>query len=99
MALPLNLIDFHFGIRDDHTVEGNFTGRRLLQQIQAAEKGGLAAAAGTDDGDHLIFVEGGADPFEDLQLVEFFLQVHNLQNFALIFHGTASFLPETPPGR
>ena len=63
--------------------------------IQAVDGGQMEAARG----DHLIFVEGGADPLEDLQLVEFFLQVHNLQNFTLIFHGTASFPPETPPGR
>ena len=84
---------------DVRAVKEDLAGGGLLQQIQAAEEGGLAAAAGTDDGDHLIFVEGGADPLEDLQLVEFFLQVHNLQNFTLIFHGTASFPPETPPGR
>ena len=62
----------------------------LLQQVQAAEKGGLAAAGGADDGDHFATADGGGNALEHLQVAEALFQVFGADD--LISHWrSASF--------
>ena len=50
--------------RDVLALEVNFAGGGLLQEVQASDKGGLTAARGTDDDDHVALADGLAQPVE-----------------------------------
>ena len=65
--------------RDVLALEVNFAGGGLLQKVQASDKGGLTAARGTDDDDHVALADGLAQPVEDGQAAELFLQVLDLE--------------------
>ncbi len=83
---------------DVHAVEEDLARGRLLQQIQAAQKGAFAAARGTDNGYHLVFIKGNADVLEDVELMEALTQVYALKDL-LTCHDSSSFLPERSGGR
>ena len=53
----------------------NLAAIRLFQQIQAAQKRGFAAAAGTDDGYYFTFFDLGGNALEHFQLAEAFFQI------------------------
>ncbi len=90
LALPLGA--------DVHAVNQDLPGGRLFQQIQAAQKGAFAAAGGTDNGYHLVFIKGNADVLEDLKLMKAFTQVYDLQDI-FTCHDSSSFLPVRSGGR
>ena len=85
LALPLGA--------DVHAVEEDLARGRRLQQVQAAQKGALAAARGTDDGHDLVLFKINADVLEHVELMEALAQVNDLKDL-LICHGSSSFLPE-----
>ena len=60
--LTADLVDVGLGAGDLHAVKDDGAGGRLLQQVQAAKKGGLAGAGGADD-DHLV---AGIDVLGDI---------------------------------
>jgi len=47
----------------------------LLQQVQAAQKGTLACARRTNDGDDLAAMYVGVDIFQNIQILKTFLQM------------------------
>ena len=72
---------------DVHAVEEDLARGRRLQQVQAAQKGALAAARGTDDGHDLVLFKINADVLEqsshDLSLMSvysfsFFFAFYNI---------------------
>ena len=78
---------------DVHAVEEDLAGGRRFQQVQAAQKGALAAARGTDDGHDLVLFKINADVLEHVELMEALAQVNDLKDL-LICHDSSSFLPE-----
>ena len=62
--------------RDVLALEVNFAGGGLLQEVQASDKGGLTAARGTDDDDHVALADGLAQPVEDGQAGELFQRLN-----------------------
>ena len=81
-------------IADIHAVENDLPIGRRFQQVQAAQKGALAAAGGADDADHFLCVERGADIIENRQLAEALGQVADFDHF-IFCHEPSSF----PSGR
>ena len=61
-------------IYDDFSFFGGF------QKVQAAQKGGLAAAGGADDAQHLPFFQGEGDVFQHVGAAKAFLNVLYFQN-------------------
>ena len=62
-------------VKDHAALHGNGAVIRPLQEVQAAEQGGLARAGGTDDGEGLALFQGKADIAEDLGVPEVLLNV------------------------
>ena len=57
-----------------------------LQQVQAAQKGALAAAGWTDDGNDFSFGDVFADALEDLKLPKAFMKIGNVDQIIGISH-------------
>ncbi|MNC42608.1 hypothetical protein D3C75_914270 [compost metagenome] len=70
-------IDIMLLVRNRLPFKGDFAACRLLQQIQTAQEGAFARAAGADDYDHFPFVNLQIDPLQNFQLAKTFLQVIN----------------------
>ena len=65
--LPVE-VDVRLGIRDVHAVEVYAALRGLLQKVQRAQEGALAAAGGADYDDDLAALYVGADASRALTL-------------------------------
>ena len=65
-------------------VHDDLTSGDLFQPVQAAQKGGLTAAGGTEDDDDLTLINIGRDIFQHFQFAEVFLQMLNV-NFNIVF--------------
>ena len=57
-------------VEDDAALYGDGPVVRPLQEVQAAEQGGLAGAGGADDGQGLALLQGEADIAENLGVPE-----------------------------
>ena len=62
-------------------LEVDFAAFWLFQQVQAPQKGALAAAGGADDGDHLALFNGLVHAFEDVQLAIALMQINGFDHF------------------
>ena len=91
--LPVD-VDIRLFIADIHAVKNDLPIGRRFQQVQAPQKGALAAAGGADDADHFLCVERGADIIENRQLAEALGQVADFDHF-IFCHEPSSF----PSGR
>ena len=89
----LTLGVFHLFLSDIHAVKHDGAAGRLLQQVQASEKGGLAGAGRSDDHHDVITVDvhGNAVQSLDGALVVVFLQVGDLDQTISCRHGSFSF--------
>ena len=79
--LPDVLLRLGGGVRrveDDAALYGDGAVVRPLQEIQAAEQGGLAGTGGADDGQGLSLLQGEADIAEDLGVPEVLFNVLDL---------------------
>ena len=65
-------------------IHDDITAGDLFQPVQAAQKGGLTAAGGTEDDDDLTLINIGRDIFQHFQFAEVFLQMLNV-NFNVVF--------------
>ena len=72
--------DVQFFVGDVLPLEEDLTAVWGFQQVQATEKGGLAAAGGADDGHHLAPADSRGDTLQHLQLAEALFQVPGFQN-------------------
>ena len=73
-ALPV-FADIQLCVGDVLVLEKDLSPIGHLQPVQAAQKRGLSAAAGADDGHNLAPADLGGDPLEDLQLAKIFSQI------------------------
>ena len=76
-----------------HALKDDRAGGRLLQQVQGAEKGGLAGTGGSDDHHHIppVDVHGHTVQGLDGALVVMFFQVLDLDQLIVCLHGSSSF--------
>ena len=65
-------------VKEELVPHGNAPAVGALQEVEAPEQGGLAAARGADDGQGLALVQGEADVPEDLHPAEALFNVGNL---------------------
>ena len=86
--LAADLVDVGFGTGDFNTVKGDAAGGWLLQQVQAAQEGGLAGAGGADD-DHLV---AGIDVLGDV--VQHQMVAEGLAQMLNVDHFDAASFPE-----
>ena len=63
------------------SLKDNFAAGRLLEQVQAAQKGGLARAGRADDYDLLALLDMLVDTLEHLMVAKGFVQVFNVDHF------------------
>ena len=68
------------GVKERLAPDGDDALVRGLQEVQAAEQGGLAAAGGADDGEGLALLQGKADVPQHLGAAEVLLNVLYVQN-------------------
>ena len=74
-------IDIRVLSGDVLSLEDDFAAGRLLEQVQAAQKGGLARAGRADDYDLLALLDMLVDTLEHLMVAKGFVQVFNVDHF------------------
>src|ERR1700712_5050229 len=67
---PAHGVDVTFAVRHVEAVDHDFPGRRLLEQVHAAEHRRLAGPGRTDDADDLAFLDLQIDILEHLDGAE-----------------------------
>ena len=67
------------GVEEQLAVYGDAAAVRRLEEVEAAQQRGLAAAGGADYAQRLALLEGEADVVEHLRLVEVLLKVFDFQ--------------------
>ena len=71
------LVDVEFLLRNQLVVHIDFTGCRLLQQVQTAEKGRFAGAGRPDHDDFFAFLDVLCDAVQNDQLSEILVEIMN----------------------
>ena len=61
---------FFTAAKQGNPINGNGAAVGIFQEVQTAKQGGLSAAGGTDDGQHLSALQGKADVPQNLRAFE-----------------------------
>ena len=74
-------------------VEKDGTAGGCLQQVNAAQQGGLAGAGGPDDGGNVSLLHAEVDVPQHLMAAEILRQMRNANDFLILCHHCSSFSP------